>query len=76
MVKLVWTVRPEIREADSNLAVVTYRLAGADPVVWKIVPKMADADDKWAARIASDATEAIRRYLLEIEGTQRQPLGH
>jgi hypothetical protein len=65
MVKLNWTIRPEIREADNDLAVVTYRLAGAEPVVWKVVPKMAVVDDTWAARIALDATKAIRRYLLK-----------
>jgi hypothetical protein len=78
MVKLIWMIRPEIWAAASDLAIVNYRLVGAEPVVWKVVPKMpkmAVVDDTWAARIASDATEAIRRYLLQDEGAQRRPVG-
>jgi hypothetical protein len=59
VMKLAWTDRPDLCEAECDVALVSYRAEGGVLVVWRILPKIADVDEGWAAAIAQDAARAI-----------------
>jgi hypothetical protein len=57
--KLRWTVRLELCEAEIDVALVNYRAERGMLIVWRIMPKFAGLDERWAAAIAQDAARAI-----------------
>jgi hypothetical protein len=63
--KLAWTIRPALGEAECPVALVNYRFAGTGAVVWRIKPKIDDVDERWAAATAQDAASVIDAQMHE-----------